>query len=179
MVKCVFYDRDGILNALVKRETQETAPWSFKEFSLFEYAKQVTMLTQRYGYMNIVVSNQPDLNDGLLSEQDLKQIDECIYDNLSIDLIAYGLNRKSKFYKPNNGLVELLINTYNIDRTNSFFIGDRWKDIVCGNESNLNTIFVGEKYTCPMQHFHTKPTYCVENVLHAGLIIKMIEEHND
>jgi D-glycero-D-manno-heptose 1,7-bisphosphate phosphatase len=179
MVKCVIYDRDGILNALVKREKQETAPWSFKEFSISKYAKQVTLLTKTLGYMNIVVSNQPDLNDGLLSKQDLDQINDSINRHLSVDVIAYALDRKSSFYKPKNGLVELLINTYNIDRANSFFIGDRWKDIVCGNESNLHTIFVGEKYDCPETHSHSLPKFCVENVMHAGLIIKKLEEHND
>ena len=176
MVKCVFYDRDGILNALVKRETQETAPWSFKEFSLLRYAKSATMLTQRYGYMNIVVSNQPDLNDGLLSEQDLKQIDECIYDNLSIDLIAYGLDRKSKFYKPNNGLVELLINTYNIDRTNSFFIGDSDKDIIAGKTSGLKTIWIGKgemkiKKEYLKMYGNIQPDYKCKNLLEASKVL--------
>jgi D-glycero-D-manno-heptose 1,7-bisphosphate phosphatase len=179
MVKCVFYDRDGVLNSLVQRETQPTAPWSIDEFEMLQYSNSATKLTKQYGYMNIVLSNQPDLNDNLLSKEDLDKMDDCLFDNLSIDFIAYAMDRKAEYYKPKNGLVELLINTYCIDRKNSYFVGDRWKDIVCGHESNLTTIFIGPRYECPDEYSHIKPDYVVEDVLQASLVIKMIEEHND
>jgi len=179
MVKCVFYDRDGVLNALVERETQPTAPWSYDEFNMLQYSVPATKLTKQYGYMNIVLSNQPDLNDNLLSKDDLDRIDDSLFGSLSIDFIAYAMDRKTNLYKPKNGLVELLINTYSIDRETSYFIGDRWKDIVCGHTSKLTTIFIGTRYECPDEYKHIKPDYMVEDVLQASLVIKMIEEHND
>lgn len=179
MVKCVFYDRDGVLNALVERETQPTAPWTYDEFNMLQYSISATKLTKQCGYMNIVLSNQPDLNDNLLSKDDLNKIDDCLFGSLSIDFIAYALSRKTEYYKPKNSLVELLINTYKIDRETSYFIGDSWKDIVCGHTSKLTTIFIGTRYKCPDEYNHIKPDYMVEDVLQASLVIKMIEEHND
>jgi histidinol phosphatase-like enzyme len=72
-------------------------------------------------------------------------------------------------------MLEHFIEKYNIDRENSYIIGDRWKDIVPGFNSKLNTIFVGADYVYPHEYYHIQPDYIVTDILDASCTIMEIE----
>ena len=61
----------------------------------------------------------------------------------------------------------------------SFMIGDRWKDIVCGYNSKLTTIFIGTEYSCPEEYKYIKPDHVVNNVLEACELIKELEKNDN
>lgn len=146
MVKAIFFDRDGVLCDLVARPTgQHTAPWTRDEFKMRPYIAEALALT-RAEYKHFVVTNQPDVLDGKLAFDDLLYFHECLYEIGHFDEIVYCLDRHSPNYKPRTGMVDDLVEKYNIDITQSFLVGDRWKDIVCGHHAGLTTIFVGAKY---------------------------------
>ena len=173
--KYVILDRDGVLNYLVKHGDEYTAPWSVDEFKFIDGAKVAVDIIRKLGYNIAIVTNQPDVYDGKLEENDLYIINGMIRQWLGINTIICAYERGSKFYKPNNGMVEMLVNKYNIDRKNSFLIGDRWKDIVCGAKSNLKTIYIGKEYTTPNEHIDIKPDYIVENVLSAANLLMELD----
>lgn len=172
--KAIFFDRDGVLNDLVKHGDIYTAPWSYEEFKFKSRVAEAIDLI-RYNFIPIIVTNQPDVLDGKLKMADLVQINNNIKQHLRIDRITSALVRGTNYYKPNNGTVEMWINSLSINREKSFLIGDRWKDIVCGHKSRLNTIYVGNNYNTPVEYEHIKPTYRVNDVYEACYKIMEID----
>lgn len=175
MNRAIFLDRDGVLNELVERKDGSmTAPWSITEFQFTPYAKTAIEILSYMDYKTLVVTNQPDLNRGTgpLTITDLDLMHKMIKKWLKVDDICYSEDRGSDTYKPNNGMIEKLIKEYMIDRSQSFMIGDRWKDIVAGYRSKLTTIFVGHEYTYPYEHRNIQPDYIVKSVLEAATLIE-------
>lgn len=175
MNRAVFFDRDGVINHLVDHDGVMTAPWSVSEFEMITGAKMAIDLVKNLGYNAYVVTNQPDVNDGVLLASHLEIMNRLLTAWLRIDEVLVALERGSAWYKPNNGMIETLVKKYNIDRGSSYIIGDRWKDIVAGHKSKLNTIFVGKEYTCPEQYREIEPDYIVDNILQAATLINEID----
>ena len=66
MVKCIFWDRDGVINELVYHDGIYTAPWKAEEFKFTKNIKEAIVKVKNLGYMNFIVTNQPDVLDGNL-----------------------------------------------------------------------------------------------------------------
>lgn len=153
MRKAVFLDKDGIINELIERsDGRFTSPWTLEEFKstinpyIFDHVKTLKELN----YMVFVVTNQPGVLDGEMYMTELDDICGYLEEEVGVNHVLYALKKDSDLYKPNNGMIEALIRTYKIYRHNSFMIGDRWKDIVAGNKSDLITMYVNkEKYDTP------------------------------
>lgn len=176
MVKAVFFDRDGILNHLVKREDGSyTAPWNVNEFEFVDFAKEAVSIVTNLGYGALCVTNQPDVYDGKLDKTHLNIMNRMCINWLGLDDILCAYERGSAWYKPNNGMIETFIKKYKIDRGQSYIIGDSWKDIVAGHKSKLTTIYVGANYTKeqrPEKYKDIFPDYIVDSTLQAATLIE-------
>jgi D-glycero-D-manno-heptose 1,7-bisphosphate phosphatase len=176
MPRAVFFDRDGILNHLIKREDGSyTAPWNIDEFEYVDFAKEAVSLVVGLGFGAFCVTNQPDVYDGKLPQAHLNIMNRMCVQWLGLDELVVAYERGSAWYKPNNGMIETLIKKYNIDRSQSYIIGDRWKDIVAGYKSKLTTIYVGANYTKeprPEKYQNIFPDYIVDSTLQAATLIE-------
>jgi D-glycero-D-manno-heptose 1,7-bisphosphate phosphatase len=175
--KAIFFDRDGVLNELALHDGELTAPWSISEFQFKPNVKEAVDIVKQLGYNVYVVTNQPDVNDGKLANRDLQLMTRMLKSWLGVDEVMCAYNRKSKLYKPSNGMIEYFVKSKKLDRRECWIIGDRWKDIVAGRSSHLSTIYVGEKYETPSLYDDIQPDYIVPNVLQACLLIKEIEDY--
>jgi UDP-N-acetylmuramoyl-tripeptide--D-alanyl-D-alanine ligase len=174
--KAVFLDRDGVINELIERlDGSFTSPWLVEEFKFLPYVQQSINIIKSYGFMIFIVTNQPGVHDGYMDKSQLDLINKMLKQWLRVDDIYCALDKTSDYYKPNNGMLEHFIEKYNIDRENSYIIGDRWKDIVPGFNSKLNTIFVGADYVYPHEYYHIQPDYIVTDILDASCTIMEIE----
>lgn len=178
MKRAVFLDRDGVINHLIKHGDEYTAPWSLSEFKFIDFAKEAISLIKALGYTTLVVTNQPDVNDGKLAASELELMNKMILNWLPVDDIFCAYERNSKFYKPNNGMIEFFVSKYNIDRGNSYLIGDRWKDIVAGHKSKLTTIYIGNEYNIPKEYSDIHPDYIVDSTLQACTLIMELEKYD-
>lgn len=178
VIKAIFWDRDGIVNDLVNHNGQYTAPWCLSEFKFKPDIKKALETTASMGYLNCIVTNQPDVKDGKLPEKHLELMTKMILNWLPIDEIGIALERNTSYYKPNNQLILDIYDRYPIDVSKSFMVGDTWKDIVCGYRSELNTIFVGSEYTAPKEYQHIKPNNMVNTALEAVYLIQEIENYD-
>lgn len=177
--KAVLFDRDGVLNYLVERANGEkTAPWDVSEFDLIPGSKMAVDLVKSLNYKTFVVTNQPDVFDGHLLDSHLNIMSRMLKAWLRIDDVYIAYERGSAWYKPNNGMIETVIKDHKIDRGSSYIIGDRWKDIVAGHKSKLNTIFVGHEYTYPLEYQDIQPDYIVDNVLQACTLIAELDNYD-
>lgn len=176
--KAIFFDRDGVINSLVKRENGKlTSPWHKSEFKFLPFVLESFLMAKKNGFMTFIVTNQPGVEDGDMSVENLYEINAMLSEWLMVDDIQCALEKNSIEYKPNNGMIEKTIARFNIDRSKSYIIGDRWKDIVPGHNSKLTTLYVGKEkdYKPTEEYKHIKPNYYCKNILDACNLIMELD----
>jgi len=168
MVKAVFFDKDGVLSPMIGNH----GAWNMKEVLFFDGAKQAIRQIQDLGYKTFMVTNQPDPEVTDAFHFDMMQLYKTYF---GFDDVISARVRNSNYYKPSTGMVDFFVETYKIDRSKSFFIGDRWRDVVCGYNAGVKTIWVKDglfdEYECPKEYNHIKPDYEAENVYRACSLI--------
>ncbi len=147
--KAVFFDRDGVLNHLVKRDGSYYSPQSFQDFHIADDAKDVINHVHEMGYLAIVVSNQPDISRGKLKQSELNKMTDMLFEELSIDDIFYCThddNNDTGCLKPAPGLFFTEQKKNNIDFKKSFMIGDTWKDVEAAKNADISMILLSKNY---------------------------------
>lgn len=101
------------------------------------------------GYLNIVVTNQPDVATG---KQRIEVV-EAMHDRLLRELPLDGLkvcyhtdHQKCDCRKPKPGMLLQAAKDYGIDLGRSFLVGDRWRDIAAGQAVGCSCFFVDYGY---------------------------------
>ncbi len=144
MKKCVFLDRDGVLNHeqndYVSRE---------EDFVIKEGVVEGLALLKKAGYLLIVVTNQAGISKGLYSEnlvRDFHNIlqNKCggIIDDLYFAKHHPKFTSDSLLRKPDSLMLEKAMAKYQIDSTQSFMIGDAERDVKAGKKAGVKTIHI-------------------------------------
>ncbi len=147
--KAIFFDRDGVLNHLEKRDSSFYSPQRFQDFHIADEAKEVINHVHEMGYLAIVVSNQPDIERGKLKQSELNKMTDMLFEELSIDDVFYCMhddNNDTGCRKPAPGLFFTAQKKYNIDFNKSFMIGDTWKDVEAAKNADISMILLNKDY---------------------------------
>ena len=170
MKKAVFFDRDGVLNQLVKRNKGYFSPRKKSDFSIISNSIKVTKYTKLKGYLNIVISNQPDIMGGYLSKKELNDMTEILYNKLIIDDVFYCTHDDNicQCKKPLPGLIFQAQEKWNIDLNNSIMIGDTEKDYYAAKSSNLDFYLVNNS-----NNSHLKIKQRIEDIIEIINIINL------
>ena len=146
--KAVFFDRDGVLNKLIKRDGGYFSPRRILHFKIFPVASEVLKYTKSKGFINIVISNQPDVSRGCLTKYELDKMTKILYDKLFIDDIFYCIHDDNACdcRKPLPGLIFNAQNKWNIDLTKSIMVGDTWKDGDAAKEAKVDFVLIDTAY---------------------------------
>lgn len=177
MVKAVFIDRDGTLNKMVQRGEEFFPPWTVDEFEFCDDAQNAISNINKLGFWSVLVTNQPDVDEGKTTEGVLDYINQKML-NIGINYIKNARTRGAYDYKPNTGMIDDVVNQLSIDRNKSFMIGDSWKDVLCGLRSGLTTIYIGIEFICPDKYKVIYPHHMVSNVFEASLLIKELTQYD-
>ncbi len=145
--KAVFLDRDGVIN---KRPAVHDYVKSWKELVLLDGVVEALKLFQKLGYLTVVVTNQPGISKGLMSEDTLLDIHTKLNNLLSksgtkIDYFYYCPHQdsdKCECRKPKPGMIENAVKDLNIDLDKSILIGDMDNDLMLGKNSGVRTVIV-------------------------------------
>lgn len=143
MNKCIFLDRDGVLN--VERGDYTYLP---EDFIVPEHVPAAIKKIKEAGYLAVVVTNQAGISKGLYSREQMHTCHELLMQKTGhlIDRIYYSPYHpsysESLSRKPETIMIEKAIARYNIDPASSWLIGDRARDIECGQRMGLQTILV-------------------------------------
>ena len=149
MKSAIFFDRDGVLNDLVNRDGGKYSPQNFTDFKIADNALEITKFTSSKGFLNIVLSNQPDISRGTLMMNELNQMTELLLNKLVIDEVFYCKHDdsdKCKCRKPDSGLILKASRRLNIDLNKSYLIGDSWKDIEAAKKANVKSFLLDRDY---------------------------------
>jgi histidinol-phosphate phosphatase family protein len=154
--KAIFLDRDGVINEYVSELAKE------KDFKLFHFTSSAIKKINNSEYLAIVITNQPMVAKGFLSEEELHQIHHKMEITLGehgarLDAIYYCPHHPEKGFKgeikklkincscrkPEIGLIKKAAEDFTIDLKKSFFIGDSSVD--AKTAENAGIAFVGVK----------------------------------
>lgn len=153
--RAVFLDRDGTLNAPLIRNGRPYPPQTLEEFVLLPGVQEGCQDLHAAGYTLVVVTNQPDIGRGI---QTLATV-EAMHTHLRllvpeisrIELCpapGQGLaHPETRRRKPEPGMLFDAAAALDLDLTQSWMVGDRWRDIDCGARAGCRTIFLDWGYT--------------------------------
>jgi D-glycero-D-manno-heptose 1,7-bisphosphate phosphatase len=146
MNKAIFLDRDGVIN-------KDNADYTFRieDFEFTEGLFEALNLLQKKNYLLIVITNQAGIARNIYSHKDV----ELLQNYMKQQLNDRGVHLSEIYYcphytengncicrKPDSLLLEKAIATFNIDPAQSYFIGDRDRDIQAGKKVNVKGIKV-------------------------------------
>ena len=148
--QAVFLDRDGVLVVPEFRDGRSFAPRSLEDFRLYPEAASALQKLKDAGYLLIVVTNQPDVSTGLLSETTLEAMHGKLMKALPLDGIEVCTDTKEAAgprRKPAPGMLLDAAARWDIDLASSFMIGDRWNDVEAAKRAGCAALFIDRGYT--------------------------------
>jgi D-glycero-alpha-D-manno-heptose 1-phosphate guanylyltransferase len=149
----LFLDRDGVIN--YEKENSYILNWD--EFEFYPgVTKAIQLLSKKFNTI-IIVSNQRGVGRGLMTEEDLLDIQERMKlkieeDGGRINKIYYcTANESTHFYrKPNPGMALQAVKDFpSIDLSKSIMVGNKPSDMQFGRNAGTYTVYL--KTTHPEQ----------------------------
>lgn len=153
--KAVFLDRDGTINVLVPLLSR------MEDLELYPGAARAIRAINQSEYLTIVVSNQPQLARGLLTEKQLQEIHNKLETLLGkegarLDAIYYCPHHPDRGYpeevsalktncrcrKPDTLLFERAAERFHIDPAGSVMIGDSARDMEAARRFGCHAVLV-------------------------------------
>jgi D-glycero-D-manno-heptose 1,7-bisphosphate phosphatase len=147
--RAVFLDRDGVINRSPCIDGKPYAPRRFEDFRLLPGAAAAVSDLKRAGFLAIVVTNQPDVGNGLMAREALDAMHARLVRSVAVDAVLVCPHRQNEgceCRKPKPGLIRRAIAQFAIEPSASYLIGDRWSDVAAGKAAALTTIFVDRGY---------------------------------
>jgi D-glycero-D-manno-heptose 1,7-bisphosphate phosphatase len=149
MRRAIFLDRDGVLNAAVLKNGKPYPPSNLNELQIPADVPGAIASLKAAGFLLLGATNQPDVARGTTSRTTVEAINTHLMQSLSLDEIrvCYHDDADRCFCrKPLPGLLLEAAKTFAVDLTESFMIGDRWKDIEAGDRAGCKTIWINRNY---------------------------------
>lgn len=156
--KAIFLDRDGTINKYVGFLR------NIGELELIGGVSEAIALINRSAYLSIVVTNQPVIARGEVTEDGLAEIHQKMETLLGnggayIDDLYYCPHHPHKGYegeiealkidcdcrKPKPGMLLQAAKEHHIDLSNSWMIGDSENDILAGKAAGCKTAYIGKE----------------------------------
>jgi len=146
MRRCLFLDRDGVINAAPPKGEYIQ---SWEEFRLLPEVIAWIRLFKAAGYLAIVVTNQRGIALGRMTEAEL----EALHERMRAELAAQGAMLDDVFYcphaegacgcrKPMPGMVEEAQRKWDIDLGESLLVGDGERDRLLAERCGIPFVLV-------------------------------------
>jgi D,D-heptose 1,7-bisphosphate phosphatase len=191
-MKAVFLDRDGVINeiAYFPEVGVLDSPLNPRQFKLLPGVAEAIKVFNRLGLKVIVVSNQPSIAKGKMTEAAFERIRlkmrrelekrgahidaeyYCFHHPLAKD-IRYRVNCDCR--KPKPGLLLKAAKDFGLDLSKCYMIGDSLTDIKAGKAVGCKSFMIGylKCDVCRlMEDEAVKPDLIVPNLLHVSKIIE-------
>ena len=147
--KAVFLDRDGVLNEAIIRGGKPFSPLTLSEVVVPTDVPNALARLRANGYRLIMVTNQPDIARKKNSREHVDQINQHLSRILKLDgteVCDHDDADNCDCRKPKPGMLLRAAKRQGILLTESFMIGDRWRDIEAGRRAGCRTILIGSGY---------------------------------
>lgn len=144
--KAIFLDADGVLNKAIIKNGKPAAPSSVAELEIPPEVKPSLDRLKAAGYLLICVTNKPEIERGLMTQEDINAIYDKIRYALPLDDVFICYSEWADCYKPKPGLLLDAAKKYDVDLVQSYMIGDRWRDVGAGQNAGCRTVWIDRGY---------------------------------
>jgi D-glycero-D-manno-heptose 1,7-bisphosphate phosphatase len=147
--RAIFFDRDGVLSIPTVRGGRPYAPLTLDEFRLYPEAKKAVQIAKASGFICIVATNQPDVANGKVAQSTIDEMHLILSSRLEIDDIEVSFDESGSDAprrKPNPGMLIGSARKWGIDLSQSFMIGDTWKDIEAAHRAGCRAALIDRRY---------------------------------
>ncbi|MGQ0829913.1 MAG: D-glycero-alpha-D-manno-heptose-1,7-bisphosphate 7-phosphatase [Bacteroidota bacterium] len=145
MNKAIFLDRDGVIN--VERGYTHL----LEDFVILPDLIEVLQILQRRGYLFIVITNQSGIAKELYKQTDVEvihkyMVEEFKKNKITLSEVYYCVHHpdvsRCICRKPDSLFVEKGMARFNIDPKQSYFIGDKDRDIEAAAKAGVKGILI-------------------------------------
>jgi D-glycero-D-manno-heptose 1,7-bisphosphate phosphatase len=145
--RCVFFDRDGIVNAAPGADRYVLC---WEEFHLLPEFVEALRVVRAHGYQAVIVTNQRAVARGLLSAVEVeamhRRLQDLLWKNYRLDLldVQYCPHDvgECECRKPAPGMLKAMALKHDLDLAASWMVGDAETDIEAGRRAGCRTIRV-------------------------------------
>jgi D-glycero-D-manno-heptose 1,7-bisphosphate phosphatase len=151
----IFLDRDGVINRAIVRNGIPYSPREIKDFEILEGVKEALEILHKTEILPVVVTNQPDVSRGLISEEMVERQHSKLNEVLGIEHFYTCYHDDSDSCdcrKPKIGLFIEASKRLDIVLAASFLVGDRWKDVQAGQKAGCSCFFIDYQYSEKQPH---------------------------
>ena len=170
MNKCVFLDRDGVLNIDDPNYTYLTT-----KFRVIPGVPEGLYKMKEAGYLLVIVTNQSGIARKIYTRRQMELChiylqDACehVFDHIYFspyhETVTNSLTKK-----PGSLLFEKAIAKFKIDARKSWMIGDRSRDLVPAKKLGIKTIQIGDECVPPVLG-----DYKVDDLMEASYLIRTL-----
>lgn len=151
----VFIDRDGTINYDAGYINDPDS------FVMYPFAAQAVRMLNLSGFLAVIITNQSGLGRGFFTEETMNMVHKKMFDTFKnqgakIDGLYYCPHQTGskipeydldcRCRKPFTGMIEKAFGELPIDKSRTFFIGDKYGDMETGFNAGSKTILVKTGY---------------------------------
>ena len=174
--RAIFLDRDGTLIETKVINDKPVAINDVNKLKILPGALESCNMLKSLGFLLVLITNQPDVSKGIVSKNDVGEINKHLKSVLKLDaffVCYHDTNEKCSCKKPKPGLIMNAKIQLGIDLSRSYLIGDRVSDIAAGAAAGCKNSFLIKKnysgYISSISYLE------VDSILEAAYIISNIE----
>lgn len=148
--KALFLDRDGVFTELIWFEGASysyRAPWNWNEVKFYSGLEVLQSIRER-GYQLFLVTNQPDIERGLVGTKFVDELNGYLVKKFKLDA-AYYCSHVDSFHpdkKPNPGMLLRAAEEFGIELSASWLLGDTKADAGAAKNAGCRSIIVNRPY---------------------------------
>ena len=149
MKNALFLDRDGIFNELVYRNGVPTAPRTPEELRLcHDFDGQVLSEIKKLGFLLVLVTNQPDIERGLVSQKFVEDVLQDYQKRFGLDALYYCpfSSDNHPWKKPNPGMFLQAAQDLSLTLSECFHLGDTVRDIGAARRCGCRSLLWRKPY---------------------------------
>jgi histidinol-phosphate phosphatase family protein len=178
--RAIFFDRDGVLIEQVDQLS------SVDSVHVYDFAVEAVTRVNKTDFMAILVTNQPMIAKGFITEQEADEIQKKLETELGkkgakLDALYCCPHHPEKGFegerselkiececrKPKPGMLLRAQKDFNLNLSESYMIGDQTADILAGERAGCKTVSVNTGYAGKDGKYEVKPDSTAVNVLAA------------
>jgi D-glycero-D-manno-heptose 1,7-bisphosphate phosphatase len=145
----VFFDRDGVLAIPEFRDGRSFAVRRLEDFALYTDALESVRRVKELGAIAVVVTNQPDVGNGLVGRVIVEEMHQRLRCTVPVDAVYACYHTRADgcaCRKPKPGMLLAASTELGIDLSRSVMVGDRASDVVAGHAAGCRSIMIERGY---------------------------------
>lgn len=158
MNKCIFLDRDGVIN-----KDRVNYAYELENFHILDGVIEALQKLKAAGYVLVIITNQSGIAKGIYTREQMNTCHNYLQEQCGgiIDAIYYAPYHESitasLTRKPDSLMFEKGIAKFNVDVEKSWMLGDKPRDLIPSKKLGIPSILVAEE---PIDgvgdaHFHS------------------------